>query len=178
MFLYKFIFHKLLGWKIEGDLHQDLKKSLIIVVPHTSWHDFYVGVFTRKLSGTQINFVGKKELFTWPFGYYFRWMGGAALDRSKNQNKVDAIAKIFNENKEFRLAMAPEGTRKKVDAWRTGYYYIAQKANIPLVPVAFDWEHKTVRIFDKFDITNDIEKDTAFLRSLFKGIKGKKPENT
>ena len=178
MFLYKFIFNTVLGWKIKGDFSPHIKKSIVIVVPHTSWHDFFLGVFTRGISGTPISWVGKKELFTWPFGYYFRYMGGAALDRTSGQNKVDAIAKIFNDNEEFRMAMAPEGTRKKVDTWKTGYYYIAQKANVPIIPVTFDYEHKEVRIGKPYNITNDIEKDTEILRSYFKGVKGKKPENS
>ncbi len=176
MFLYKFIFITALGWKLEGDFSPQIKKSLVIVVPHTSWYDFFIGVFTRGILKTPVNWVGKKELFMWPFGYYFRYMGGAALDRTSGQNKVDAIAHIFNANEEFRMAMAPEGTRKKVDAWKTGYYYIAQKANIPIIPVAFDYEHKEVRIGKPYFITNNIEKDTEFLRSFFKGVKGKNPE--
>ena len=177
MNIYKYIFNNLLGWKIKGSFQKEqIKKAVIIVVPHTSWHDFYIGVFVRKLQKTQINFVGKKELFIWPFGYYFRWMGGAALDRTSGQNKVDAIASIFNKNEEFRLSLAPEGTRKKVKAWKTGYYYIAQKANVPIIPVAFDYKNKTVTIGNKFDITNDIEKDTVFLRSFFNGVVGKKPD--
>lgn len=177
MEFYKYIFNKILGWKIEGSFQKEtIKKAVIIVIPHTSWHDFYIGVFVRKLQNIKINFVAKKELFIWPFGYYFKWMGGAPLDRSKNHNKVDAIAAIFNEKEEFRLSLAPEGTRKKVASWKTGYYYIAQKAKVPIIPVAFDYENKTVRIFDKFEISNDIEKDTKYLRSLFEGVKGKIPE--
>ena len=74
----KFIFYKLLGWTIVGDFSPEIKKVVIIVVPHTSWHDFYVGVFTRRIMQTNINWVGKKELFTWPFSIYFKWMGGAS----------------------------------------------------------------------------------------------------
>ena len=74
---------------------EKIKKAVIIVVPHTSWHDFYIGVFVRKLLKTQNNFLVKKELFIWPLGYYFRWMGGAPLNRSKKENKVENIAAIF-----------------------------------------------------------------------------------
>ena len=128
MTLTKFIFFKLLGWRIEGSFDPTVKKSVVIVVPHTSWHDFYVGSFARRILQTEINFVAKRELFRPPFGWYFKWMGGAPLDRTPGQNKVEAIAEIFNKKKEFRLALAPEGTRKKVDAWKTGFYYIALKA--------------------------------------------------
>lgn len=173
MTLTKFIFHKLLGWTIDGKFDRNIRKAVVIVVPHTSWHDFYVGAFTRKILRIEINFVAKKELFKWPFGAYFRWMGGAPLDRSRSLNKVDAIAKIFSEKEEFRLALAPEGTRKKVDRWRTGFYYIAIKANVPIIPVAFDYKTKTVKIGDAFYPSGNIEPDLEELHKFYDGVIGK-----
>ena len=90
-YISKFIFFTLLGWKIEGSI-PDIKKMVIMVIPHTSWHDFYVGVFVRGVSRIEINFIGKKEIFKWPFGDYFRWMGGAHIDRTPGQEKVKSIA--------------------------------------------------------------------------------------
>jgi 1-acyl-sn-glycerol-3-phosphate acyltransferase len=174
----KFIFHKLLGWKITGRFVPEIKKAVIIVVPHTSWHDFYIGVFTRRISKVKIHYVAKKELFKWPFGWYFRWMGGAPLDRTPGQNKVEAIAAIFNNKEEFRLTLAPEGTRKKVATWRTGYYYIAMSAKVPIIPVSFDYKTKTVTINPPFYPTGDIEADTVVLRSFYDGVVGKKPQYT
>jgi 1-acyl-sn-glycerol-3-phosphate acyltransferase len=121
--IYQFIFFRLMGWKIEGGIDKKLKKCILMVVPHTSWHDFYLGIFTRGIIGLEMNFIGKKELFRFPFGFYFRWMGGEPLDRSGNQNKVETIATIFERKKEFRLAIAPEGTRKKVLELKSGFYY-------------------------------------------------------
>lgn len=172
----KFIFYKLMGWKIRGDFDRKIKKSVVIVIPHTSWHDFYIGVFTRRILKVQINFVGKKELFKWPFGAYFRWMGGVPLDRTSGQNKVEAIAQIFKNKEEFRLSIAPEGTRKKVSVWKTGYYYIAMAAEVPIICVAFDYENKEVIIHDAFYPTGDIESDSKKLRTVFKGVIGKKKE--
>ncbi len=174
----KFIFHTVLGWKINGSFLPEVKKAVIIVVPHTSWHDFYVGSFTRRISKTKIHWVGKKELFNGPMGWYFRWMGGSPLDRTSGQNKVQAIAQLFKEKEEFRLTLAPEGTRKKVETWKTGYYYIALEANVPIIPVAFDYKTKTVTIHKPFHPTGDIEKDTITLRAFYKGVVGKKPEYT
>ncbi|MCO6176346.1 1-acyl-sn-glycerol-3-phosphate acyltransferase [Flavobacterium sp. NRK F10] len=176
--LYKFIFFRLMGWKITGLFPADIKKCIIIVVPHTSWNDFFIGVFTRGILNLEMNFVAKKELFTFPLGFYFRWMGGAPLNRAKNENKVDAIASIFDKKEVFRLAIAPEGTRKKVTDWKTGFYYIAQKANVPIMPVAFDYEHKEVKIFEPYYLTSDKDKDFDFLQNLFRGIKGKYPEKS
>lgn len=172
----KFIFQKVMGWKIEGSFDPAIKKAVVIVVPHTSWHDFYIGAFTRRLLGVQINYIAKKELFQWPFGWYFKWMGGAPLDRTSGQNNVEAIAQIFKENDEFRLAMSPEGTRKKVLIWKTGYYYIAMAANVPIICIAFDYATKKVNINEPFFPTGNIDEDTIILRTFFKGIVGKKKE--
>ena len=85
------------------------------------------------------------------------------------------LYKIFDTKDVLRLSLSPEGTRKKVTQWKSGYYYIAQKANVPIIPIAFDYENKQVIIFDAFTITNDFEKDSAYLESLFANIKGKVP---
>ncbi len=172
----KFIFQRLMGWKIEGSFDPAVKKAVIIVVPHTSWHDFYLGLFTRRLTKTQINYIAKKELFRWPFGWYFRWTGGEKLDRTPGQNKVEAIAEIFKSKEEFRLAMAPEGTRQKVSEWKTGFYYIAMAAEVPIICVAFDYKRKTIVLNEAFYPTGNIDLDLQKLRSYFKGVVGKKAD--
>lgn len=178
MFLAKFIFHTLLRWKIVGNLSKDLKKTVVVVAPHTSWHDFYIGVFVRKIIKVPINFVAKKELFQSALGWYFKWMGGEPIDRFSKGNKVDQIVDIFNSKVEFRLAIAPEGTRKKVYTWKTGFYYIAKKANVPLTLVSFDYASKTVSISKPFYITGDYQKDIRHIKSYFNDVVGKIPENT
>ncbi|RBA27856.1 1-acyl-sn-glycerol-3-phosphate acyltransferase [Flavobacterium tibetense] len=176
--LYKFIFFKVLGWKIVGSIDANVKKCVMIVVPHTSWYDFFLGVFTRGIVQLEMNFVGKKELFVFPLNYYFQWMGGTPLNRQKNENKVDAIASIFEKKDEFRLAIAPEGTRKKVTEWKTGFYYIALKANVPILPVAFDYGKKEVQLMPLFQPTGDIETDFKVLKSKYVGVVGKFPEKS
>lgn len=173
---YKFIFFKIMGWKIEGTIEESIKKCVLMVIPHTSWHDFYTGIFTRGIMDMEMNFIGKKELFRFPFGFYFRWMGGAPIDRIGNLNKVEAIARIFENHNEFRLAISPEGTRKKISELRTGFYYIALKANVPIIPVAFDYGKKTVTIGKPFYPTSNYENDLEILLKHFKGVIGKIPE--
>jgi 1-acyl-sn-glycerol-3-phosphate acyltransferase len=174
--IYKFIFCTIFGWKIIGNIEKDIPKCVIIAVPHTSWWDFFLGIFSRAILGLEINYVAKKELFVFPFGAFFRWTGGTALNRQKKENKVDAIAKIFQEKEVFRLAIAPEGTRKKVEEWKTGFYYIALKANVPIVPVAFDYGKKEVVYHEPFYPTGNIEDDFKILEAPFKGVIGKVPE--
>ncbi len=167
-----------MGWKLEGTLSPELKKCVMIVVPHTSWIDFIIGVLSRGVMGLEMNFVAKRELFSWPFGAYFRWMGGAPLNRQKNENKVEAIAKLFAAREVFRLAIAPEGTRKKVDRWKTGFYYIALAANVPVVAIAFDYRNKTVKIAQPLYLSGDIEADVAHLENNYCDVHGYKPENS
>ncbi|AWH86090.1 acyltransferase [Flavobacterium album] len=174
--IYRFIFFTLMGWKIKGTMDPDLKKCVMIVVPHTSWMDFIIGVLARGSIGLEMHFVAKKELFRFPFAGYFRWMGGAPLDRQKNENKVDAIAAIFREREIFRLAIAPEGTRKKVEEWKTGFYYIALKADVPVVAVAFDYAKKEVVFAAPYYLTGDRAADMAVLESNYIGVTGYRPE--
>ncbi|WP_340076459.1 1-acyl-sn-glycerol-3-phosphate acyltransferase [Leptobacterium sp. I13] len=164
-------------WKLTGDF-PNLKKCVIIVVPHTSWHDFYLGLYVRSLIGLKINYVAKKELFKPPFGWYFKWTGGAPIDRTSGQNKVQAIAALFKDRDQFRLAMAPEGTRKKVTEWKTGFYYIAKEAEAPIVMVAFDYGKKEVKISEPFYPTANKEADFDSMRAFYKGVTGKIPAYT
>ncbi len=172
----KFIYYKILGWNYSGDFSSDtVKKCIIIAVPHTSWHDFYIGLLIRQLEGIRISFLGKKELFVWPLGWYFKKVGGIALDRTPGQNKVEVIADLFKNREELRLTIAPEGTRKKVKEWKTGFYHIAKKANVPIIMITFDFGNKQNVISEPFYPTDDINKDFEYMYGFFKGVKGKVP---
>ena len=161
--LYRFIFFRLLRWKITGTIDAEVKKCVLMVMPHTYNFDFFIGLFSRGIINLEMNFVGKKELFVFPFGYYFRSIGGAALDRSGGKNNVDATADLFKNRDVFRLAIAPEGTRKKVIELRSGFYYIALKANVPIIPVAFDYNKKEVKIGNPFQVTGNYEADMKLI---------------
>jgi 1-acyl-sn-glycerol-3-phosphate acyltransferase len=163
----------LLGWKLIGTVDANIKKCVIAVIPHTCNFDFFLGLFSRGIIGIEMNFVGKKELFKFPFGWYFRSVGGAPLDRSGGKNNVDATVAIFNKREVFRLALSPEGTRKKVTELRTGFYYIALKANVPIIPVAFDYSKKEVRIGNPVYVTGNYEEDMKIILPFFKDAKGK-----
>ncbi|GAA3508189.1 1-acyl-sn-glycerol-3-phosphate acyltransferase [Aquimarina addita] len=154
---------------------KDVKKCVVIAVPHTSWHDFYMGLLIRKVDNVDIGFMAKKELFKWPFGWYFKKVGGIPLDRTSGQNKVEAIAKEFEKRNILRLTLAPEGTRKKVATWKTGFYYIAKKAQVPIVMITFDFGKKQNIISKPFYPTDNAEKDLTFMYSFFKGVQGKIP---
>ncbi len=175
--LSSFLYHNLMGWKFEGPFPR-MKKCVLAVVPHTHWMDFLVGLLVREQIGVSINYIGKKSLFEGPFGWFFKKAGGAPVDRSKRSDTVEAVADLFREREEFRLALAPEGTRKKVDTWKTGFYYIAVAAKVPIVLVAFDYGAKTVRFSEPMYPSGDYEKDYPAYREFFRGVVGKVPEYT
>ncbi len=179
--LAKWIYFKLLGWKVVGNVTMSkdtVKKAVLIAAPHTSNYDFFIALLLRQVIGIKSNFVGKKELFVWPFGYYFRSIGGAPLDRTSGQNKVQAIADLFEKRDEFRLAISPEGTRKKVENWKTGFYYIAKAANVPIIMFTLDFGRKQNKISEPFYPTDDFESDLRFIKTFFEDVQGKVPQNT
>ena len=176
--IYKWVFCGLMGWKISGSFDPQIKKCVIIVVPHTSWFDFFTGLLARGIIGLQINWVGKKELFRFPFGYYFRWMGGEPLDRTGGLDSVTQIIGVFKRKDVFRLAIAPEGTRKKVAQWKTGFYYIAVGAAVPIIPVGFDYKHREVIIGSPFYPGGNLGADLPLLEQYFSGVEGKIPQNS
>lgn len=170
-----FLFCKIAGWTLEGTIDASVKKCVLIVAPHTSWSDFFIGILVRKILDLQIDFVGKKELFQPPFGWYFKWVGGTSLDRTPNQNKVEAIAAIFKSKTVFRLALSPEGTREKVKNWKTGFYYIAKQAEVPIIMVSFDYRRKLVKFSDPFYTSKDKAKDFSHIHKFYQGVVGKNP---
>ena len=172
----RFILCTLLGWKFEGNFPTDIKKYVVIAAPHTSWVDFPIAILARMSSGIMINFIGKASLFNGPFGFFFRALGGTPVDRTKSNNLVDAIVDIFNSKEEFRLGLSPEGTRKKVKTWKTGFYYIAKGANVPIVMATLDFENKKLKISAPYYTTDSKEADFKHLKGFYLNVKGKNPE--
>tara|TARA_B100001057_G_scaffold490234_1_gene578078 strand:+ start:672 stop:1196 length:525 start_codon:yes stop_codon:yes gene_type:complete len=162
----KIIFLRIMGWKIEGDF-PSLNKFVLAVVPHTRNTDFIIGLLTRAVVDQKISYVGKKELFNPLTGWFFRSLGGTPINRNSTENKVSSIAKIFKEKEVFRMAIAPEGTRKKVDRWKTGFYYIAMEAEVPILLVNFNYALKQVGFLKLFYPTGIREKDFKEMESYF-----------
>ncbi len=174
----KFLLHKVWGFKIEGDYAFHLPQKVVIAGPHTSWWDFLIGIFLRASIQADINYVGKATLFKPPFGWFFRWTGGVPVDRSKNTNFVDMIVDIYKTGQNFNICLAPEGTRKKVEKLKTGFYYIAEKANVPIQMISFDFENKVLKWSEPLFPSGDIDKDMEIVEGFFRGVKGKVPENS
>lgn len=164
---------RLLGMKIvdrnEGDWPD---KYVLPVAPHTSNRDFPYGVYSRAVLGEYIRFVGKSTLFKWPLGPILRWMGGVPVIRERSTNFVDGVVDIFNQRAAFKLCIAVEGTRSKVTHFRTGFYFIALKAKVPLVFCRFDFEHGIIEFSKPYHLTGDIRKDFDHIYRHFDGVKG------
>ena len=173
----KFLLITLLGWEIKGNFPNHLKKYVVIPAPHTHWLDFPLSILTKWIQKSPINFIGKASLFKPPFGFIFRWLGGTPVDRSESTNKVQAIVAVFNREENFVLALSPEGTRKRNNEWKTGFYYIAKGANVPIVMTILDFGSKQVKISEPFYASDDKENDLNFIYNFYKGAKGKIPEN-
>ncbi len=170
--LYLFFF-RLLGWKIEGDVPRNLSKYIIAVAPHTSNWDFLIGLAVRSIKRFPSNFLAKKELFRKPFGWLFRYLGGYPVDRSSKSNMVDQVVQIINNSRQFVIAIAPEGTRKNVSKWKTGFYHIAYSASIPIVFTSFDYNTRTVRFHPPFSPSGNYQEDAPLMAACFNNIRGK-----
>lgn len=168
---------RLAGWGFEGAL-PDLPRFIIAVAPHTSNWDFVVGVFARQAVGLRAHFLGKHTLFRPPFGWLFRWLGGTPVRRDVRAGIVEQVAATFAAHEQFVLALAPEGTRRRVEHWRTGFYHIAREAGVPIVLIAFDYGRKRVVAFPAVTPTGDAEGDLRRMRALFGGVTPKNPEGT
>ncbi len=167
---------RLLGWKIVGGLPSDQPRYIIAVAPHTSNWDFPLGLLVRSALGVDVKYLAKDSLFRWPFGVLFRWLGGYPVVRSRRTNFVQAVVEIFRSKERFAVAIAPEGTRSKVDQLKTGFYYIAHGAGVPIVLCRFDYRSREV-IFDRpFHPTGDFAADKTRIDAFFRKGYGKRPE--
>ncbi len=173
----KFIL-RIIGWKnIESFPLHTLDKYLVVVIPHTSNWDFPLGLLSRAAINVDIKYLGKDSLFRFPFGYLFRWLGGYPVVRSKSTNYVDTVVNLINSKEKFAVCISPEGTRKKVDKLKSGFYYMAHGAKVPLILCSFDWKKKEIKYSGPFYTSGDYEKDLPLIMQYFVGVEGKNPEN-
>ncbi len=174
--IYKLWF-KSLSFKFEGEIPKDLPKYIIVVAPHTANLDFFIGLAVRSILQFKSYYLAKSQLFKPPFGFIFRWLGGYPVDRSKFNRLVEAVVDIFNSKEVFSIAIAPEGTRKKVKKIKTGFYHISRKAKVPIILMGFDYGNRKIRISDPFLPSNNAHSDFTKIINFFSECKGVIPEN-
>ena len=174
--IYNLILINIFGWEIKGNStlsKEKIRKAILIAAPHTHWLDLFLGILIRGSIGFKSNFIAKKELFFFPFNILLKLIGGVPVNRSKKNNTVNEIANIFNNKNEFRISLAPEGTRQKVSKFKTGFYYIAKEANVPIIMITMDYSNKQSVISDPFYPKDNFKNDMNFIESFFDGIEGK-----
>jgi len=168
---------RLSGWTVRDTFPAGIDKAVIIVAPHTSAWDFPLSLALRSvLKIHDAHYLGKEELFKGPFGFLFRATGGFPVNRFNKEKMVDQVAHLFQTHPKFLLALSPEGTRKRVDRLRTGFYYIAKKAEVPIVMVALDYSKKEVTIAPPFFTSEDETADFQKIIAFFAPIQGKIPD--
>jgi len=163
------------GWRFEGAL-PNLKQFVLIVAPHTSNWDFLIGIMAMFALDVRTTFLGKDTLFNPPFGFAFRWVGGVPVDRQSPHNVVEQMIGHLKNRERMVLALSPEGTRKKIPRWRTGFYWVAVGAGVPIVPVALDFSRKRFIIHPPQTMTGDAEQDMAHLQRFFRADQAFKPD--
>jgi len=162
------------GWRIEGDFPPE-PKLVVIVAPHTSNWDFIVGILAVFAIGIRARFIAKHTLFKPPLGWLMRWFGGIAVNREAPQGMVPQAVAAIEKAPSVFLAITPAGTRSSSKPWKSGFYRIAVAARVPIMPIAFDGEHKTIRLFPAFEPSGDYEADLPRLRAFFEGVRGIRP---
>jgi 1-acyl-sn-glycerol-3-phosphate acyltransferase len=165
---------RLFGWQVAGEL-PNLPRFVIAVAPHTSNWDFLVGILARGALGLQARFLGKDSLFRPPFGWLMRALGGTPVDRSAPAGVVEETIRIILDSDRFVLALAPEGTRKLVSKWKSGFIRVAHGARIPVVLAVFDFGKRTVRLGPTLWMTGDVDADMKRVQACFAGVRGRRP---
>ena len=172
------------GWKVVGGIPEDLKKAVIIAAPHTSYWDFLYARAAFFIMGIPMKITIKKEVVEHPYyGWFVRGLGAIAIDRNPKKgtlktkvSMVDAMVNLINEHDELIMMVTPEGTRKKVARWKSGFYRVAEKANVPIILGYLDYSKKHAGVGPVFYPTGDIDKDVEEIKAFYRPIKGKYPE--
>lgn len=154
------------GWRIEG-LLPDEPRFVVIVAPHTSNWDFFICIMAMFGVGLRLSWLGKHSIFFWPATPMLRWLGGEAVDRREPLGVVEAAIMRFTARPQWALGLSPEGTRKFIPEWKTGFYRIAVGAGVPIVPVALDYHRHSLAIGSPMWPTGDLDADLARLRAPF-----------
>lgn len=154
---------RLVGWRLVGELPKE-KRLVLAAAPHTSNWDFVSAMLIVMATGVQISYLMKKEAFFWPFRDLFLWLGGVPIDRSASQDTVEQITDYYKKQDKLWVVFTPEGTRSKVERWKTGFVRVAHEADVPVLLIAWDYPSKTMRLDKLWHTTGDHESDAEAIR--------------
>ena len=160
------------GWRVVGPI-PDLPKAVLIVAPHSSNWDGFWGMAVKIALGLDVRVLGKAQLFWWPLGPLLRKLGAIPVDRSSPQGTIEQAIAIIRDFDRIWFTLTPEGTRKRVDKWKTGFWKIARNANVPIVMAYFNYPDKTVGITHVFHTTDNLQQDMAYIREWYRPWQGK-----
>jgi len=166
---------KLIGWQVVGSF-PEIPKFVLVGAPHTSNWDFPLAMLLMYATGVRFNWIGKDSLFRPPFGGLFRRLGGIPVWRDRRGNFVSQIVEAFERSKRLIIAIAPEGTRSKIAYWKTGFYYMALGARVPLVLGFIDYGRRQVGVGSLFHPSGDIQADFCRLRDFYTDKTGLYPD--
>ncbi len=170
-------FLKTTGWQTVGEI-PDIPQAVILAVPHTSNIDGVYALPALVAMDIDIRLMGKKELFVVPiFSHFLRWAGVMPIDRSKKGSVLESNIARFKTGKPLFLGLAPEGTRKRTETWKMGFYYLAMGAGVPIIPVAMDYKTKQIRFMTPFYPSGDIDADLPKIYQYYQGVVPKHPQN-
>jgi 1-acyl-sn-glycerol-3-phosphate acyltransferase len=160
------------GWRIEGAF-PDEPKLVVAVAPHTSNWDFVYGAAAMFALDLRVRFIGKHTLFVWPFSHFLRWMGGIPVDRSAANGVVGEAIRAFAASPSLSLVIAPEGTRRKVERFKTGFLHIAKRAGVPVILISLDYALHRVQIGPVIERVGDVEADRVAIEAHFARVQGR-----
>jgi 1-acyl-sn-glycerol-3-phosphate acyltransferase len=165
------------GWTIEGALPASASRCVLIAAPHTSNWDLPYTLMVAFALRLHIRWMGKASLFRFPYGGAMRWLGGIAVDRSKNNNLVAASADALKQaDGPLQLVVPPEGTRGKTRHWKTGFYFIALEARVPVILAFMDYRRKVSGLGPVFTPSGDVDADMAKIKAFYAGVQGRNPD--
>ncbi len=162
---------RLFGWHLVGPI-PTLKRYVLIAAPHTSNWDFLLMLLVVLKAGINLHWMGKHSLFKPPFGGLMHWLGGIAIDRSKTNNVVSQMVEQFARRDELILLITPEGTRSQVERWKTGFYQIADGAQVPIVLAFVDGERRELGFGEVFAPSGDLDADLPKIQARYAGLRG------
>jgi len=180
--MFKFIF-KLFGWKITHYLPDEIKQCVVVVAPHTSNWEFVFGMGAIKFMDLKPRFAIKKEWIKFPFKHLMLSSGALPIDRNaknslgERKGTVDAMVELFKSHETLRLIITPEGTRSRMEKWKTGFYHVALKANVPIALGFMDYKKKECGIDKILYPTGDFKADMKIIMDFYKNINARYPEN-
>jgi len=169
------LIYRALGWKLVGPV-PTVPKAIWVIAPHNTNWDLLLGIGARAETGVWIQYLAKKEIFTWYAGWLFRFLGGKPVDRKRATNLVTSVVDIINSHDTLHICITPEGTRGNVSKLKMGFYYMALRSGVPLILTGFDYDRKAVVLSEPLYLTGDYQKDMLPLYEFFLKIGGRRKD--